>query len=220
MPLIIENDNLRGEYLGLLSDVPKSIPQMSEVLDSEPDAVNIWIGNKESTTFLHQDGYENIYAQIRGAKNFVLIPPVETASVNEQFLPCATYAKRKEWSIVPDDPQQKVPVALWDPDEPETNCTQFSKLCRPYRVKLCEGDMLYLPACWYHKVSQENGSEGICCSVNYCKSILKLPYIKRGTNVKTGYDQEYDGHFNATNTFIRHMAWAASQEVLDPTIPT
>lgn len=167
--MIIENDNLRGEYLPLLSDIPASIHRMSETLNSEPDAVNLWLGNRASTTSLHQDGYENIYAQIKGVKNFVLIPPVETACVNEQLLACATYTRPESWLIVPDDPELKVPVAVWDPDKPEMNQTQFSKLCKPYRVRLCEGDMLYLPACWYHKVSQENDIEGICCSVNYCE---------------------------------------------------
>ena len=173
--LHLENDNLRHEYLPLLSDVPRSITQASEILFSQPDAINLWLGNSESTTSLHRDDYENFYAQIKGAKNFVLIPPVETACVNEQFLPCASYAEPKAWSIVPDEPHVKVPVAVWDPDKPKENETQFSQLSKPYRVRLDEGDMLYLPACWHHKVTQENSLEGICCSVNYCKPMSELP---------------------------------------------
>ena len=113
------------------------------------------------------DPYENIYAQIKGAKNFTLIPPVETACVNERFLPCAEYTRPQGWSIRPDSPKVEVPVPLWDPDRPNHNATEFSKLSKPYKVRLGEGDMLYLPACWYHKVSQEISDEGICCSVNY-----------------------------------------------------
>ena len=47
--------------------------------------------------------------------------------------------------------------------------TEFSHLAQPIRVKLDPGDMLYLPSLWYHKVSQHNDGEGICCSINYCE---------------------------------------------------
>lgn len=140
---------------------------MSHILENKPDAINIWLGNSASVTALHRDPYENIYAQVMGAKNFVLIPPTETACVNEQFIPCAEYSGSPDWLIKPDSPPLEVPVPLWDPDRPEENTTEFSKLCKPYRLRLNEGDLLYLPACWYHKVSQENSSEGVCCSVNY-----------------------------------------------------
>ena len=73
---------------------------------------------------------------------------METACVNEQFLPCAEYADAGGWLVVPDKPEIKVPVAISDPDSPEENKTQFSRLSRPLRVRLGEGDMLYLPACW------------------------------------------------------------------------
>lgn len=109
---------------------------------------------------------------------------METACVNERFLHFATYARtpaEEAWSIVPDEPEIKVPVAVWDPDRPADNPTRFSKLCKPYRVRLGEGDMLYLPACWYHKVAQENGGEGVCCSVNYCEFLKEELFISLGS---------------------------------------
>ena len=165
--MTLENDNLHSEYSTLLQDVPEEISKVSQILGNKPDAINLWLGNSASVTALHRDPYENIYAQVKGAKNFVLIPPSETACVNEQFVPCAEYTGVPDWSIRPDVPRSKVPVPLWDPDRPKENVTEFSKLSKPYRVRLGEGDLLYLPACWYHKVSQENSEEGICCSVNY-----------------------------------------------------
>jgi peptidyl-lysine (3S)-dioxygenase / protease len=83
---------LRGEYLELYKDVAKDITWARIALGQEPDAINLWIGNSRSVTALHKDNYENLYCQVVGSKNFVLLPPVEMACVNEKQLACATYA--------------------------------------------------------------------------------------------------------------------------------
>ena len=143
---LLENDNFRGEYSPLFQDVEADIRWASIALQKQPDAINLWIGNKHSTTALHRDNYENVYCQIVGSKSFVMLAPVETACINENFLPSATYAA--DMTIDPDDPPAQVPCAVWDPDKPEVNPTKFSALSRPIRVRLDPGDMLYLPACW------------------------------------------------------------------------
>ena len=135
---------------------------------SKLQAVNIWIGNRNSTTVLHRDNYENIYCQIVGSKSFALLPPLATACIKERFLSTATFDAAL--NIVPDNPCTEVPCALWDPDKPSENTTQFSHLSKPIRARLDPGDVLYLPALWYHKVTQDNSEEGICCSINYCKA--------------------------------------------------
>jgi peptidyl-lysine (3S)-dioxygenase / protease len=174
-----ENDNLRGEYEGLLSDVPDSIPFARIALQRAPEAINFWLGNAFSTTALHKDPYENLYVSVLGQKHFVLLPPVAAACVNEQDLPAATYVmedageesrKTHKWPLLAaklDEPTTSVPFATWDPDEPEIRKTAFSGLCVPLKVTLNPGDVLYLPALWYHKVSQSCNEEGICCAVNY-----------------------------------------------------
>ena len=89
-----EDDNLRGEYSRLYTDVPEDVSWATDCLDAGPDAINIWIGNSRSITALHKDNYENIYCQIRGRKCFVLLPSVETACVNIQTLAQAVYTRR------------------------------------------------------------------------------------------------------------------------------
>lgn len=168
----IENDNLRNEYELLFSDVPKSIPFARIALQKDPEAINFWLGNAQSTTALHKDPYENIYVQVLGQKHFVLLPPIDAACVNEQFLPAATYtpiegSEHLELEARLDNPPATVPFAVWDPDSPGVRSTSFSHLSGPLRVTLDPGDMLYLPALWFHKVSQSCSDEGICCAVNY-----------------------------------------------------
>ena len=165
--LYIEDDNLHGEFKPLLDHIDPDISWARPSLGS-PEAVNIWIGNHRSTSALHKDNYENLYCVISGTKTFVLISPLEVACVRERTLPSATYKRvcvcvdkgeeeeeggegnqKKKFIIVPDDPPAK--VHGWptlDPDDPHKRQSPFWKHCRPLRVDVGPGEMLYLPALW------------------------------------------------------------------------
>ena len=118
--------------------------------------------------------------QVRGQKHFVLLPPVEMPCVNEQMLEKGRYAPTAGdadvLTISSEKGDEPVPVATWDPDEPGKHDTAYSHLSKFLRVTLQPGDMLYLPAMWYHKVSQSVGEEGYVCAVNYV-SITVLPAV-------------------------------------------
>lgn len=194
-----QNDNLRDEYQTLFSDVPPSIPFARIALDQTPDAVNFWLGSAASTTALHKDNYENIYVQILGQKHFVLLPPVDAPCVAEKEVLAGTYAPSSPSSldslkIQIDDPEAYVPFATWDPDVPERNPTPFSQYAQPMRVTLEEGDMLYLPALWYHKVSQSVDDEGLCCAVNYW------------------YDLDFGGGFWSMAGFVRTVGLVSTRD--------
>ena len=163
-----QNDNLRNEYEELFADVPSEMSFARIALEKQPDAVNFWLGNSRSVTSLHKDNYENVYAQIRGQKHFVLMPPICAPCVNEQTVPLARYAQVNDslqHQVV--DPPQSVPVPTWDSDMPKERSVPLSECAQPMHVTLDIGDMMYLPAMWYHKVSQSCGKEGFSCSVNY-----------------------------------------------------
>ncbi|KAF1983125.1 Clavaminate synthase-like protein [Aulographum hederae CBS 113979] len=197
-----QNDNLRDEYASISPDVPSSVPFARIALQKDPENVNMWIGNSHTTTALHHDPYHNIYAQILGGKHFVLLPPIEAPCINEKTLPAATYRPRNSTApenaqdlvVQFDDPPDTAPFACWDPDNPSVNTTAFSHLSRPVRVTLAEGDMLYLPALWYHKVSLSCSEEGICCSVNQF------------------YDMDFSGPFWPMSGFVRSIGLSAIGE--------
>ncbi|KAI5846341.1 cupin-like domain-containing protein [Morchella snyderi] len=193
-----QDNNLHGEYLPLLSDIPADVGFATEFFERQPDATNIWIGNDRSVTALHKDHYENLYCQVSGKKNFVILSPLEVACIEERELPSAKYVPDAEgkWKIMPDEPEDW--VAGWatvDPDSPLERAGVFWKYSRPLRVTLEPGDMFYLPAMWYHKVSQECGEEGICCAVNYW------------------YDMDFSGLFYSTIWFVRTAAPILQDEI-------
>jgi jumonji domain-containing protein 7 len=154
-PSAPENDNLRHEYASLFSHVQPDIPFARIALEREPEAINLWIGNSLSVTALHRDNYENIYVQVLGCKNFVLLPPLCHPCVNEKSLRPAKYARADAGvaggggalTLELEDGDE-VPFATWDPDRLYENATAYSRLARPMRVTLDPGDMLYLPAMW------------------------------------------------------------------------
>ncbi|KAF2733843.1 Clavaminate synthase-like protein [Polyplosphaeria fusca] len=188
-----QNDNLRAEYTALFADVPDSVPWARIALQKPPDAINFWLGNSRSTTALHKDPYENIYIQVLGQKHFTLLPPICAPCVNEMGVLAATYRPRSsapaagydDLVMQVDEPSEYVPFAAWDPDSPERNGTKYSRLAQPMRVTLGEGDVLYLPALWYHKVAQTCDEEGLCCAVNYW------------------YDVDFGGGFWSMANFVR-----------------
>lgn len=196
-----QNDNLRGEYLDIFEDVPNDVAFARIALQKPPDAINFWLGNSRSVTALHKDNYENIYVQVLGQKHFVLMPPVEAACVNEQDIPAATYrpadSKEHKLQVLLDSPGNSsgccptVPFATWDPDVPHVGQTFASYLAQPIHITLGPGDMLYLPAQWYHKVKQSCSPEGICVAVNYW------------------YDMEFSGAFHSMTCFVRDVGKSA-----------
>ncbi|KAH8891360.1 Clavaminate synthase-like protein [Thozetella sp. PMI_491] len=185
-----QNDNLRHEYASLFSHVQRDIPFARIALEKEPEAINLWIGNSHSVTAMHKDNYENIYVQVLGQKHFVLMPPLCHPCVNEQRLRPSSYARKLADEPGPDlklvrEEGELVPFATWDPDRPMEKTTPYSQLAHPMRVTLEPGDMLYLPAMWYHKVSQSCSTEGICVAVNYW------------------YDMDFSGPLYPLSTFVR-----------------
>ncbi|ORY91719.1 cupin-like domain-domain-containing protein [Leucosporidium creatinivorum] len=155
-----QNGNLGGEYEALLRDVGAEGPSFArEVFAQDPDACNLWIGDQRSVTSLHKDPYENIYLVIRGSKTFTLLPPAEFYCLHEQIYPHATYnfTPPSTFSITSTTPSLTLPWIPVDPHSPDLARYPRFAHARPIELTLQKGDMLYLPALWFHRVAQDVG---------------------------------------------------------------
>lgn len=54
-----------------------------------------------------------------------------------------------------------------DPSAPNESDDKIANICKPILVTLQQGEVLYLPALWFHAVTQQSNSEGLCVAVNY-----------------------------------------------------
>ncbi|WWC88527.1 uncharacterized protein L201_003438 [Kwoniella dendrophila CBS 6074] len=141
--------------------IERDIQWMKEATGSEAEAVNLWIGDKKSTTSLHHDPYENIYHVLAGTKTFTLLSPIEGLWLDQHFHSPSTLQRSDSGTLKPildDDPAYPIP---W------VSSTQFPSRVQPLQVTLNEGETLFLPANWWHKVEQEEGEAGIVVAVNY-----------------------------------------------------
>ncbi|KAF3942497.1 hypothetical protein ABW19_dt0206003 [Dactylella cylindrospora] len=206
-----QDSNLTSEYTSLASDIPSTIPWASIALDQPlPDATNLWIGNQWSVSSLHKDPYQNLYGVVLGTKIFTLINPLGTVAVQEKKVRSATYTKSAPdtFAITPDpaggsddgyitwpsvdleayfalsEGERNVAVEDIAEDDP----LKWIKLVQPIRVEVKPGEMLYLPAMWYHQVAQKvDEKEGVCVAVNYW------------------YDMDFSGPFVSGLNYVRDM---------------
>ncbi|KAK5993163.1 Bifunctional peptidase and (3S)-lysyl hydroxylase Jmjd7 [Cladobotryum mycophilum] len=208
-----QNDNFRDEYLPLFPDAQKDIPFARIALQKQPEAINLWIGNSKSITAMHRDNFENIFVQVIGKKHFVLLPPLFHTCVNEKLLSPATYIRKgDDFALCLDPDAEPVPLATWDPDKPLINPSPTSHLAKPIRVTLNPGDMLYLPAMWYHKVKQScvEGDQSFVLAINYWCVIYSV-YLTDASK----YDMEFSGPLYPTVAFLRNLG---RQEHKEPSV--
>jgi hypothetical protein len=93
-----------------------------------------WIGPAGTVTPLHCDYDDNIFAQIWGTKRIFLAPPH-----HDQFL----YPKEAN-AILFGSP--------FDPEAPDYGRYPLARQANLVEVIVQPGDMLYVPAGWYHQV--------------------------------------------------------------------
>ena len=182
-----QNGNLNSDtpLTPLLEDLPTNIPFAEEVL-GPPEAINIWIGTSASVTSTHRDPYENLYLVLKGSKTFTLYAPVDEIALCSEHVRTGRYvynAEKKEFTTALDEPITTIPWIPIDPLLPYQELISkypMYKYAQPQRVTVQEGQVLYLPAGWFHHVEQdcgawEDGSVAPCIAVNYW------------------YDQDYEG---------------------------
>jgi len=183
-----QNGNLSGEFELLRNDVSE-LDWATDCFGEKPDASNIWIGNEESTTSVHLDHYENLYCQVTGSKTFYLIPPTEYACLQERRFPSARWKPsiRDPTHLELEPLDSTTPWLTVDPSSiTSDDLSSLTRLCRPIVITLQPGQVLYLPALWFHSVFQSPDPHGLCIAVNFW------------------YDMDYTGPLYPLYNFLRH----------------
>ena len=162
-----QDDNLNKNFPELREDISNGLPLANAAFGcSGPEATNLWIGDERSTSSLHKDFFENMYVVISGTKTFVLYPPTDVVYFNETTFPTKRYQNREGYAggrvhqsdlsvIDTDCAFASLPWIDFDPDDPQAEVNSpASRLAHPIRCTVRPGEVLYIPAMWYHHVSQ------------------------------------------------------------------
>lgn len=166
--LSIQNDSLREQFTCLGQDIDVAGLQFANQVfhGQELSAVNLWIGDNRSTSSVHKDPFDNIYCVVRGVKTFTLLPPTDVRYLYEKPFPIGSYYQSKpgeKFAIVKE--KGNVPWCQVDPLIPDLKKYPDFIHASPIHVEVKQGETLFLPALWYHRV----GSSGpdVTIAVNY-----------------------------------------------------
>ncbi|TFJ81480.1 hypothetical protein NSK_007202 [Nannochloropsis salina CCMP1776] len=152
-------------------------PLAQQAFGSPPDAINLWIGDARSISSLHKDPYENMYAVLKGEKHFTLFPPSDVSSfLFARGLPQASYAfdsiracfqvnldgrekgstnnGRVDWVDLEASKAAAARRGEREGGREEGREERRERVLHPLEVRVKEGEVLYLPALWYHEVTQ------------------------------------------------------------------
>lgn len=176
-----QNSNLTTDLPELLPDVQQDITWASEALGSKPDAVNFWMGSAKSITSMHKDHYENLYVVIKGSKEFILHPPIDRPFIPHRNYPQAQYSKVGDCWTTTDLPNEAIPWVGVDPVDPNLEQYPVYQHAKKLSCVVNAGDIFYLPALWFHHVSQTDNT----IAVNYW------------------YDMEFDAKYALFQTLDR-----------------
>jgi hypothetical protein len=115
--------------------------RMPELVESALfHAVLLWMGPARSITQLHHDFTDNLFAMVRGRKRVFLLPPEQDV----HRFPLPRRGGRSSWHLSRAgtcvDPDAELHRAIGDGD------------VAPLEVVVGPGDMLLIPAFWWHEV--------------------------------------------------------------------
>jgi lysine-specific demethylase 8 len=130
----------RGEVNRDLAPLMADVELPSFVDEADVDTVGLWLSGKGVRTRLHYDrnGRHNFNAQLSGHKDFVLVSPTEVHGLHPFPMSSPLYNFTR--------------VNNFDPDL--RAYPSFARVVG-YRGSLHEGDLLFLPAFWYHSFTHE-----------------------------------------------------------------
>ncbi|GAB4382037.1 MAG: hypothetical protein Kow00121_41680 [Elainellaceae cyanobacterium] len=127
-------------------------------------ALNLWVGPSGHVECLHYDPTDGTLIQLHGAKRVILFPPSQTANLYPYsiFVHLRYGLKLRSW------------FSQVYPDRPDFQAFPKFRQALQYRqeIILNQGEILYIPAGWWHEVTalvnemSDEMSDEMVCSVN------------------------------------------------------
>lgn len=165
-----QDNNFNKSFHHIMSDIEPSFALANYAFQlSGPEAVNLWIGDERAMSSLHKDYFENMYVVIEGEKTFTLLPPADIAFLKEDTFTTQRYtlattgsSKRPQQDdlVLTSEGCPSETISWIDIMDVDGLFLSFSghnskwQHLHPIRVTVRAGETLYLPAMWYHQVSQ------------------------------------------------------------------
>lgn len=161
-----QNSSLEEEFGPLWQDVERSLPWADEAFGRSPAACNFWMGEDAARTTVHADLFDNLYVVVSGVKHFTLLPPQDGPALRRRPYRAGTYVRSgggeggtgggllgggHGLTLELDEPAAYV---QWTPLDLEA---AEAEPLRPIRATVVAGEVLFLPALWWHAVSQSAG---------------------------------------------------------------
>ena len=177
----VQNDCLRADLPSLWDTgiFPTSFNWAEQAFGvGLPDAVNLWVGNELGVSSMHKDHYENLFYVLSGEKVFTVCPPADAPFLYERECPAGVFVsstkdgggnwkvqqqQEQEQESQSDDGQsQSAPTTVrWiaanvQRKNNDQHLADYPLLAytHPITITICAGEMLYLPALWFHSVTQ------------------------------------------------------------------
>lgn len=161
-----QNSSLTTELSVLLDDVG-NIPWADECFKNL-EALNFWMGKYPTKTSWHRDHFENLYVVLRGCKVVRLLPPTDSYRMKVKAYGQSTWSTDDSftrWTLKPNQDN----ALLWSSLMPctclETRADGMCSSCKhlyprlPLEVEVHAGDVLYIPATWYHEIHHKETEE-------------------------------------------------------------
>jgi [protein]-arginine 3-hydroxylase / protease len=118
-------------YMGLSSTWPRPL---AEKLRLQP---LFWMGPAGVISTLHFDRAHNLFVQLYGRKKWILIPPSESRNL---YYPCLEF------------PLSRLHMSPIEVERPDFERFPLYKNVQPIELTLEPGEMLFIPAGWWHYV--------------------------------------------------------------------
>lgn len=114
--------------------------------------MSLWIGRAGVTAYPHYDSSHNLFVQVRGSKRFILAPPEAARCGLGLFPSLHPFYRQAQRDLMMDDPfndDDTMPFIPKSSIPPGEDCCTLEL----YDSILEEGDSLYLPSHWFHRVT-------------------------------------------------------------------